>query len=232
MSTTVIKLTGLTKQFKTPVEIIAAVDRATFVVNGGEFVALMGPSGCGKTTLLGLIAGIDSPSSGEVEVLDVLLSEKGGEARGKFRLANIGMVFQEHNLISEFTSLENVMLPLEVLKFPHRVKAEKSLQALRRVKMLDKEGAFPEQLSGGQKQRVGIARALVGEKKIILADEPTGSLDYDNSNKVFELFRSMAADGLAVIVATHNEDVLRFATRILRMRDGRIIQDRELAKRI
>jgi putative ABC transport system ATP-binding protein len=228
MSLTLIEAREVTKHYRTGVETIVAVDSATFSIRQGEFVALMGPSGCGKSTLLGLISGTGTPTAGQVEVLDFVLSDKAEDVRGRFRLANIGMVFQEHNLISEFTSVENVMLPLEVLGEERGTAARKSVQTLDRVGVAGKANAFPDQLSGGQKQRVGIARALIGEKRVLLADEPTGSLDFDNSKKVFELFRSMAADGLAVIVATHDESVLSYATRVMRMRDGRITHDSNL----
>ncbi len=228
MNLAVVKVDRLTREFRTPVETIVAVDDATFEIGKGEFVALMGPSGCGKSTLLGLICGIDAPAKGSVEVLNFVMSNHADESRGKFRLANIGMVFQEHNLINEFTSIENVMLPLEVMGVARRVATEQALSALQRVGVSSKAKAFPGQLSGGQKQRVGIARALVGEKRVFLADEPTGSLDFENSKNIFELFRTMAADGLAVLVATHDESVLSYATRVMRMRDGRITQDTNL----
>lgn len=221
----VVKADRLTKEFQTPVETIVAVDDVTFEISQGELVALMGPSGCGKSTLLGLISGIDIPTKGSVEVLNFVMGGHTDESRGKFRLANIGMVFQEHNLINEFTSLENTMLPLEVMSISKRVATEQALSALQRVGISSKANAFPGQLSGGQKQRVGIARALVGEKRLVVADEPTGSLDFQNSKNVFELFRKMATDGLAVLVATHDESVLSYATRVMRMRDGRITQD-------
>lgn len=228
MNSHIVKAKSLGKQYQTPVESIVAVTQATFVIDRGEFVALMGPSGCGKSTLLGLISGIVTPTVGSVEVLDFDLTQRPEDAKGRFRLANIGMVFQEHNLINEFTSIENVMLPLEVLGVPRQVSKSKASDALQRVGMSVKAQAFPDQLSGGQKQRVGIARSLVGDKKLVLADEPTGSLDYENSKNVFELFRLMAADGLAVLVATHDESVLSYATRVMRMRDGQIIQDSQL----
>lgn len=221
----VVRAERLTKEFQTPVETIVAVDDATFEISQGEFVALMGPSGCGKSTLLGLISGIDIPTKGSVEVLNFVMSGHTDESRGEFRLTNLGMVFQEHNLISEFSSMENAMLPLEVMGVPKRVATEQALSALQRVGISSKANAFPGQLSGGQKQRVGIARALVGEKRLVLADEPTGSLDFQNSKNVFELFRKMATEGLTVLVATHDESVLSYATRVMRMRDGRITQD-------
>lgn len=225
LKSVLVRADGLTKEFQTPVETIVAVNDATFEISQGEFVALMGPSGCGKSTLIGLISGIEIPTKGSVEVLNFVMSGHTDESRGKFRLANIGMVFQEHNLINEFTSLENAMLPLEVIGVQKRVATEQALSALQHVGISSKANAFPGQLSGGQKQRVGIARALVGEKRLVLADEPTGSLDFQNSKNVFELFRKMATEGLTVLVATHDESVLSYATRVMRMRDGRITQD-------
>ncbi|WP_448261889.1 ABC transporter ATP-binding protein [Microbacterium aurum] len=206
--------------FETPAEQIFGVREVSLAVGSGEFVCLMGPSGCGKSTLLSLLSGLDTPTGGRVWFDGRDLSGASPEERASIRLRSIGMVFQENHLIPEFTAVENVMLPLE-LQGQHHVAAEVEARvALDRVGVADLAGRFPSELSGGQRQRVGIARAIVGPRKALLADEATGALDHRNSEMVFGLLRELAGQGYAVLAATHDFTATRYADRTIRMIDG------------
>lgn len=221
---------NLVKKFASAVEVISAVDGVSIEASAGEFIALMGPSGCGKSTLLGLIGGMTKPTEGFVSILGTTLGTLSENGISKLRREHLGLIFQEHNLIEEFTASENVMLPVEIAGLTRNQAISEAAKALSHVALADKARAYPHQLSGGQKQRVGIARALVGEKRIILADEPTGSLDSTNSRRIFAIFQSLARQGFCVIVATHDEAILSYATRLLKMRDGQIIEDSGIAE--
>lgn len=221
---------NLVKRYASAVEVISAVDGVSVEATACEFIALMGPSGCGKSTLLGLIGGTTKPTEGSVSILGVALSTLSENGISKLRREHLGMIFQEHNLIEEFTASENVMLPLEIAGLRGNQAFSEAAKALSHVALADRARAYPRQLSGGQKQRVGIARALVGDKRIILADEPTGSLDSTNSRRIFAIFQSLAKQGFCVIVATHDEAILSYATRLLKMRDGQIIEDSKITE--
>lgn len=196
-------------------------------VGAGEFVCLFGASGSGKSTLLSLIAGLDVPSAGTVDVLGTRLSTLGEAERTAFRLQNVGMVFQEHNLISQLTALENVELLLRCqgVSSPRTI----GLEALESVGLINEAHRRPPEMSGGQRQRVGIARAIAGRRPLVLCDEPTGALDSVNGDQLFHTLRCQAADeGVAVLVATHDPQALRYAHTELVMRDGAIITQRQI----
>lgn len=213
---------SVSKSFSNGAEEVGAVRGASLSVSPGEFVCLMGPSGCGKSTLLALLAGLLRPDSGDVHLGEVELSALPPDARADVRLRNIGMVYQQDGLIPEFTARENAALVRELLGVPAAEALVDADAALERVGVGEFASRRPDQLSGGQRQRVGIARAIVGTRSVLLADEATGSLDHNNSRKVFELFRALADSGIAVLAATHDAMGQDYAHRTLQMMDGRI----------
>lgn len=193
-----------------------------FVANAGDFVCVFGASGSGKSTLLNLLAGLDLPDSGEIQVggEDVARLDESGRAR--LRLRTVGVVFQDHNLLEEFTAVENVALPLEALGASRKAAEKEAIDQLARVGLAGLENRFPQQLSGGQRQRVGIARALTGDRAVLLADEPTGSLDSAASTGIFALIRDLCDDGLLAVVCSHDPLCRDFGHTVYEMRDGRL----------
>lgn len=220
-----VRLDDVSRVYSSPVEQIVAVRAVTLTVRPGELVCLMGPSGCGKSTILNLVAGIDVPTTGTVETHGAVLGELDDARRAAHRLATTGYVFQDHRLLDELTALENVMLPLEVAGVGLDEAADAARRSLSVVGIEELGGRYPDELSGGQKQRVGIARAIVGERRLLLADEATGALDSDTSRSIYELLAHLASDGTTIIAATHDPEAERWATRVVRMRDGGILSD-------
>ncbi|MGW8266059.1 MAG: ABC transporter ATP-binding protein [Longimicrobiales bacterium] len=198
----------------------------------GEFVALLGPSGSGKSTLLNLVAGMDEPDGGEVRVAGASLTEMTERERTLFRRRHIGFIFQFFNLLPTLTVEENLLLPLELkgrIGAPERASARR---LLRQVGLAGREGAFPDRLSGGEQQRVAVARALVHDPLLILADEPTGNLDSESGGVVLDLLETLAASaGKTLLVVTHSHEVARRAHRILRIRSGILVEDRVMDSR-
>lgn len=214
---------GLTKRYVTAAETVHAVDDVSIVLSAGEFVCLHGTSGSGKSTLLHLLAGLTEADSGRVLVDGVDMVTAGVSERARIRRTTMGVVFQRDNLIDEFTAWENVALPLEitgVLGGSARAQAEEMLAL---VGVGDLAGRRPAELSGGQRQRVGIARALAGGRRLLLADEPTGALDSVSSRALFKLFTELAGDGVALLVVSHDPECRSWATRSLEMVDGRLV---------
>jgi putative ABC transport system ATP-binding protein len=202
---------------------IVAVRGVSLEITGGEFVALMGPSGSGKSTLLNLIAGLDRPSGGEIYVGGVSLAILGDDALTDLRRTRVGVVFQLFNLLPSITVAENVALPLRASGVSHRETKERVRRVLTTVGLKDRATHLPEELSGGEMQRVAIARALVIEPTIILADEPTGSLDSATGREVLDVLRRCVDErGVTVLLVTHDETAAGYADRIVRMRDGAI----------
>lgn len=199
------------------------------LIEPGEYVALLGASGSGKTTLLNVVGGLVAPTAGDVNVAGRQLTTLSETQRAELRLKEIGIVFQDNNLIAEFTAAENVMLPLRARGWSHQKANHAAHQLLLEVGLSGLESRKPVELSGGQKQRVGIARGLAGGRQILLADEPTGALDSVTSRSVFELLKTIAGHGVAVVVATHDPIVLDFASRMVSIQDGSIIGDSLLA---
>jgi putative ABC transport system ATP-binding protein len=218
-----IKISAASKSYEMKAETIKAVSSASFTVNPGECVALMGPSGCGKTTLLSLVSGLLAADSGSIEVLGTQLTKLDPDERAAFRLRNVGVVFQDTQLIPEFTVLENVLLPMELSGVSRGEALKLARVALSQVGLDSQIDRFPDEISGGQAQRVGIARAIVGGRKVLLADEPTGSLDQENSRMIFSVLRNLALSGLCVLISTHDPLIEAYATRILPMSDGKLL---------
>jgi putative ABC transport system ATP-binding protein len=195
-------------------------------VERGEFVAIVGPSGCGKSTLLHLIAALDAPDAGTIRVGDHNLDS--GRDLSHYRARHIGMVFQLHNLLPSLTALENVEVPMFELDAGRRERQSRARRLLGLVGLSEREGNRPPELSGGERQRVAIARALANDPPILLADEPTGSLDSEAGESVLDLLEALRRDrGLTIVLVTHDSEVASRADRIVRMRDGRaVVTDR------
>lgn len=221
-----IDLQDISLKYHMEAEDIVALDEVSLEIAGGQIVAVMGTSGSGKTTLINVVAGLQVPDAGRVVVAGRELTSLSDSARAESRLRDVGVVFQDHNLIPEFTALENVALPLRAQGEGKRRAAASAHDLLDRVGLAGLGDRYPAQLSGGQQQRVGIARALSGGKQVLLADEPTGSLDAKNSAGIFDLLREIANGSVAVIIASHDPEVRRFADRIVTMSDGRAIECR------
>ncbi len=205
---------------KVPVRVL---DNVSFSVDKGSFTALVGPSGSGKSTIIFLAAGIDVPSRGKITVLGEEISGKSEAWRRRWRSRNVGIVFQFFHLVPTLTALENVMLAMEIA----RVRGDRRLRALELldfVGLKDKANRYPAELSGGEQQRVAIARALAADPPIILADEPTANLDYDNKVRVVSLLRRAANEGRTVFFATHDEGLVRGADKVIRILDGRVVE--------
>jgi putative ABC transport system ATP-binding protein len=202
-----------------------AVDRVSLTVAAGEAVAVMGPSGSGKSTLLNLLAGLDRPDEGSITVAGRRIDTLNETGAARFRRTQAGMIFQFFNLLDDLTVLDNVLLPAQlagVRRAKARARAKELLAALRIEQHRD---AYPGRLSGGERQRVAIARAVAGQPAIVLADEPTGNLDSATGAEIIALLASLADDGTAVVVVTHDQAVAAAMDRSVTMRDGRIVGD-------
>ena len=212
-------VSGLTRQYEGGA--LTALNDVSFNAQAGEVVALMGPSGCGKSTLLSLIGLLDQPTLGSVQIESVNLASIRNTAH--FRAQTIGFVFQFHHLLPTMTLLENVCAPLIALGVGRRERNDRAMKILVRVGLQNRAAALPRSLSGGERQRGAVARALVTNPPVVLADEPTGNLDTVNGDLVVQLLHDHAKSGDAlVIVATHNPEIVRQADRVITMRDGRI----------
>jgi putative ABC transport system ATP-binding protein len=205
-----------------PVRALRGVDLA---VEEHQFVAIMGPSGCGKSTLLNLVAGLDTPTEGDIVVAGESLAGKNEDDLARMRRAHIGIVFQFFNLLEGMSVLENVTLPAVIAGARRRQAESRARDLLDMLGLADKHGAAPGVLSGGQRQRLAIARALANKPTLLLADEPTGALDSEGGVEVLELFRRLHTGGQAILLVTHDQNVADAAGRIVRMRDGRVEGD-------
>jgi len=219
-----IELTNVSKVFSAKPENISAVQDISLTAQYGEFIAIMGPSGSGKSTLINIMAGLDRPTSGEIRLEGSIVDSHDLDEFAEVRLQKIGVVFQDHHLLEELLVEENVALPLELMRWQREAVAEEVARRLKAVGVAELSRRLPSEVSGGQRQRVGIARALAGGKRILLADEPTGALDSKNSVQVAKIFQSAAAEGVLVFVATHDFQVAKFATRILHIQDGCLVE--------
>jgi putative ABC transport system ATP-binding protein len=223
----VIELRRVTKTYETPAGPFRALQDVDISVGPGEMAAVIGKSGSGKSTLLNLIGGIDRPTSGEVSVAGLSIERAPERALAAWRGATVGVVFQFFQLLPTLTVVENVMLPMDFLRVrPAKARRPRALELLERVGLADQANKLPATLSGGQQQRVAIARALANDPKIVTADEPTGNLDSETAAAVLELFRALAAEGHTVVVATHERDISRLATRTVTLCDGRVVGGR------
>lgn len=224
-----VEIRNLTKRYKKEDEVITPVLELDLDIEAGELVSLMGPSGTGKSTLLNLIAGIDRPDAGSIRVGGVEVTSLSRGQLADWRAANLGYIFQTHNLVPVLTAYENVELPVLLLPLTAQERRRRVALALEAVGLSDRAHHYPRQLSGGQEQRVGIARAIVAHPQVVVADEPTGSLDADTSQQIQTLLRRLNRElEITMILVTHDADVAAIASRQLRLDHGRIA-DRESA---
>jgi putative ABC transport system ATP-binding protein len=226
----VLRTRRLRKTFESegiPVRALRSVD---LTVEAGEFVAITGPSGCGKSTLLNLVAGLDSPSDGEIVLAGSPLADRDENERARLRRAHIGIVFQFFNLLEEMSVLDNVALSAAIAGAPRRQAETRARDLLDLLSLGEKASDMPAVLSGGQRQRLAIARALANEPTLLLADEPTGALDSEGGLEVLELFRRLHAGGQTILLVTHDQQVAGGAERVVEMRDGRLPREAERAR--
>jgi putative ABC transport system ATP-binding protein len=221
-----INITNLNRIFRTLDLETAALSNINLTVNEGEFVAIMGPSGCGKSTLLSILGMLDSPTGGDFEFSGTNIASYSEKQLAQLRKTSIGFVFQSFNLIDELTVFENVELPLQYQKISKGERKKRVKAILHRVGIDHRADHLPQQLSGGQQQRVAVARALVSNPKLILADEPTGNLDSKNGDEIMAMLRELNKAGTTVIMVTHSEKEGNYADRIVRLLDGQIMLDK------
>ena len=223
-----ITLHSIKKVFRTEEIDTWALREVSLEVKNGEFVAIMGPSGCGKTTLLNIMGLLDTPTEGTYTFNGKDVSQLSERERTKIRKGTIGFVFQSFNLIDDLDVYENVELPLLYMGVPARERKKRVEAILDRMAMSHRRKHFPCQLSGGQQQRIAIARAVVGEPRIILADEPTGNLDTKNSKEVMDLLCELHKKGTTIVMVTHSQHNASYADRIISLYDGQIVEQTEL----
>jgi len=233
MPVALIDLTDIKKIYNAGTDAeVRALAGVSLSVDLGEFIAVMGPSGSGKSTLMNVLGCLDRPTSGRYLLDGEDVAKLGKNALAEVRNRMIGFVFQNFNLLPRMSAFENVELPLVYAGVPSRERKRRSTEALERVGLGPRQGHHPNQLSGGQQQRVAIARALVGQPKIIFADEPTGNLDSRTSTEVMAMLQALAPTGITVALVTHEADIAQYASRVVVVRDGLIVEDeRREAKR-
>lgn len=224
-----ITITDLEKYYATEEVRTIALNKLSFTVNEGEFVAVMGPSGCGKSTLLNILGLLDDPDGGSFVFNGIEVAGFNERKRANLRKHNIGFVFQSFNLIDELTVFENVELPLIYTGVKPAERKERVDTVLEKMQIMHRRKHFPQQLSGGQQQRVAVARAVVNNPKLILADEPTGNLDSSNGNEVMDLLTELNEAGTTIIMVTHSEHDAKYSHRIIRMLDGQKVTENILA---
>lgn len=220
-----IQTKNLQKLYTTEEVETTALNNVTTEIKAGEFVAIMGPSGCGKSTLLNILGLLDNPSGGEYHFVGHEVSNYSERQRATLRKENIGFVFQSFNLIDELTVYENVELPLLYLGVPAADRKDRVGAALEHMQIPHRSSHFPQQLSGGQQQRVAVARAVIGNPKLILADEPTGNLDSANGSEVMQLLTGLNEAGTTIVMVTHDQAQAGYAHRTINLFDGRIVTE-------
>jgi putative ABC transport system ATP-binding protein len=219
----IIETSNLTKVYRTDEVETTALDEIDFNLEEGQFVSVMGPSGCGKSTMLHILGLIDNPTNGSYRFLGEEVSKYSESKRASIRKANIGFVFQSFNLIDELTVYENVELPLVYTKTPSNERKEKVTNVLEKLDMAHRSKHFPRQLSGGQQQRAAVARAIVNEPNLILADEPTGNLDSKNSHEVMDLLGQLNKEGTTILMVTHSEEMSGYGNSVVQLLDGKVV---------
>ena len=219
----VIETNNLQKRYQVGENSVHAVDAVDLNIREGEFVCISGRSGSGKSTLLSLLAGLESPTDGEVILMGEHLEQMNEQERGRFRRDHIGFIFQAYNLLPQFSSWENVAVPLEIRGVPLEQRREKAMEALEMVGLRDHAEHRPTELSGGQQQRISIARAIITRPGIVFADEPTGNLDSRTGTEVMSLLTDLFRRwGTTFLVVSHDEDMNRYTDREIRLKDGKI----------
>jgi len=218
-----IEIKNVKKHYSSGDDVVEALRGVDITIEAGEFITIMGQSGSGKSTLLSVLGGMNHPTTGGVEMAGVILYQLPGEKLADFRAQKLGFVFQSFHLITYLTAIENVMLPLAIVKMGTAAKKNAARQALERVGLGAKLERLPNQLSGGEQERVAIARAIVNNPHILLADEPTGNLDLKTSDEVMALFQELNAAGQTVVMVTHNPENGRYADRTIHLKDGIVV---------
>jgi len=220
-----IEMHDLTKVYRTADVETSALSHINLEIKAGEFIAIMGPSGCGKSTLLNVLGMLDSPDSGRYAFNGEDVAGYAESKLADIRKQNIGFIFQSFNLVDDLSVAENVMLPLLYQKVPAKERQDRVQAVLERVGIAHRADHRPQQLSGGQQQRVAVARAVIANPKLILADEPTGNLDTVNGEEVLELLNQLNGDGTTIIMVTHDQRHAEHASRIVQMLDGRVLSE-------
>jgi len=232
MNKLIIEVTKLKKNFYIGEVVVHALKGIDLTIRAGEFVAIMGASGSGKSTMLNILGCLDKPTSGEYKLDGVNMGELNKDQLANLRNQKLGFVFQSYNLLPRTSALENVELPLYYNnKTRSKERKEKAIAALESVGLLDRMHHMPNQLSGGQQQRVAIARSLVNDPVVILADEATGNLDTRTSFEIMALFQKLNEEGRTIVFVTHEQDIARFGTRNVAFRDGHIIREQQITDR-
>ena len=226
MDAVAIECVGVTKTFRSGVREVRALRGVDLTVPGGAWIAIMGPSGSGKSTLLQLIGGLDRPDAGSIRIGDTAIERMSETGRAVFRRRRVGYVFQFFNLITNLSVLDNVEMPLLLVGTARRDARRRAGELLEALGIADAARAAPSELSGGQQQRVAIARALANNPEVLLADEPTGNLDSENATEVLGILREQNRAGQTIVMVTHDNEVASAASRLVLVRDGRIVADR------
>jgi putative ABC transport system ATP-binding protein len=221
--TRMIELRRVSKSYDAGPALVEALVEVDLAVRSGELVAIMGPSGSGKSTLLTIAGTLEVPTSGEVLIGGTDVSSMSRNDRARLRRRSIGYVFQDFNLLAGLTAAENVSLPLELDGTRVRAARIVAMEALEELGLADRAGRYPDELSGGERQRVAIARAVVGDRRLLLADEPTGALDSVNAEGVMRLIRAACKRGVAGVIVTHEAQLASWADRVVFLRDGRMV---------
>ena len=224
MNKEIVKLSKISKKFIGNDTNINVLKDINLKINRGELVSLTGPSGSGKSTLLHIIALLDKPTTGEIFFKNKNFSKSSEKEKDSIRKKEISIIYQNHNLLSDFTALENVMMPLLNIGFSWKESLSKAMKTLTLVNLSKRSEHFPSQLSGGEQQRVAVARAIITEPDLILADEPTGSLDRKTANEIFSLFLKLRSKKRAILYATHNRDLSNRADYKLNIIDGNVLR--------
>jgi len=218
-----IQIDNMSKRYFSGGVPVDALRGTTLAIERGEFLAIVGESGAGKSTLLSLLGALDHPTGGSLEVDGIDVYGLRGEKLADFRSEYLGFVFQSFQLITYLTSLENTMLPLAIIPMKNRERRAAAMHALERVGLADKADRLPHQISGGEQERVALARAIVNDPPVILADEPTGNLDSRNGEAVMKLLQTLNKEGITIVMVTHNLGYAKYAGRTIKMQDGRIV---------
>jgi putative ABC transport system ATP-binding protein len=222
-----INITSISKEYVMGDNKLLALNNVDVSINEGEFVSIMGSSGSGKSTLMNIIGCLDVPSHGDYFFRDNNISNYSSNKLAELRNKDIGFIFQNFNLLPRLNALENVILPLLYSGKSKKERVELALKALENVGLKDRTHHRPNQLSGGQQQRVSIARAIAGTPKLILADEPTGALDSTTSLEIMKILNDLNKSGITIVLVTHEDDIANYGSRIIKMKDGKILEDKK-----
>ena len=221
--TTLIKLEDVHKIYRLEGTEVSALNGISLSINKGDFVALIGPSGSGKSTAMNLVGCLDLASKGEIYLKEHNIKHLSESDLAQIRGKQIGFIFQVFNLVPSLTALENVALPMAFQDVPRNVRLKRAYELLKQVGLGDRIKHLPNQLSGGERQRIAIARALINDPEIILADEPTGNLDTKTGDEIMKLLYDLNKKGKTIILVTHNQDLTKLANKVIRLRDGKLV---------